>query len=360
MIPMLRTVDEAKRVLEEMEKNGIKKSDGEDGWKVMAMCEVPANCILAEQFLELLDGFSIGSNDLTQMTLGVDRDSEIVNDIFDERNEAVKTMISHAIKVCRKLNKYVGICGQAPSDYPEFAKWLVDEGIESMSLNPDTVLPTTLLVSQRERGLSDKEIERENEEKQKKAEEKAEKEKKRKEKEAKKKEKEDGEGGKTIKGEADKKEKEGKKEEKADNKEKKVKKERKDETEKSDDSYKKKNEKESSEKKTRKESDEKDRKESESAKAKTKEKKDNKAEAKERAKETDESEEKGDEKEGKDKKEEKGDKKEEGEKDEKEKDKRIEAIHKQLDKISEKVGDLSNELHGLTGEKQQQRENPAL
>jgi len=141
-----------------MKINKIERSEGEDGLKVMAMCEVPSNCILAEQFLEILDGFSIGSNDLTQMTLGVDRDSQIVNDIFDERNLAVKIMIAHAIAICLKMKKYIGICGQAPSDYPEFAQWLVEQGIGSMSLNPDTVIPTTLLVYQKENGLSDEDM----------------------------------------------------------------------------------------------------------------------------------------------------------------------------------------------------------
>jgi pyruvate,water dikinase len=111
------------------------------------MCEIPSNVILAEEFLEILDGFSIGSNDLTQLVLGVDRNSEIVSHVFDERNEAIKTLIKQVIKVALRKNKYIGICGQAPSDFPEFAEFLVKEGISSMSLNPDTVLSTTLRIA---------------------------------------------------------------------------------------------------------------------------------------------------------------------------------------------------------------------
>ncbi len=111
------------------------------------MCEIPSNAILAEQFLEYFDGFSIGSNDLTQMTLGLDRDSELVAEMFDERNEAVKNLISMAIQACKRANKYVGICGQGPSDYSDFAKWLIDQGIDSMSLNPDSVLSTWMYLS---------------------------------------------------------------------------------------------------------------------------------------------------------------------------------------------------------------------
>ncbi|MBU0536743.1 MAG: phosphoenolpyruvate synthase, partial [Nanoarchaeota archaeon] len=138
MIPICRTVDEGKKVLKEMEKNGLKK--GKNGLKVNVMCEVPSNVILADQFLEIFDGFSIGSNDLTQFTLACDRDSELVADIYDERNEAVKRLVSSVIKVANEKGKYIGICGQAPSDYPEFAQFIVEAGIHSMSLNPDTVV----------------------------------------------------------------------------------------------------------------------------------------------------------------------------------------------------------------------------
>ena len=125
-----------------MKKNGLEK--GKDGLKVVVMCEIPSNVILAEEFLEIFDGMSIGSNDLTQFILGLDRDSAIVAKVGDERNEAVKEMIKSVIKVCRQKKKYVGICGQAPSDFPEFAEFLMKEGIESMSLNPDTVIKTIL------------------------------------------------------------------------------------------------------------------------------------------------------------------------------------------------------------------------
>jgi pyruvate,water dikinase len=145
MIPFVRTVDEARGVISELEKNGLKR--GENGLRVIMMCEIPANALIAEQFLEHFDGFSIGSNDLTQLTLGIDRDSSIVAGSFDERNPAVQVLLSMAIKACRKANKYVGICGQGPSDHPDFAEWLVEQGIESISLNPDTVVQTWLLLS---------------------------------------------------------------------------------------------------------------------------------------------------------------------------------------------------------------------
>ncbi|MBI4150352.1 phosphoenolpyruvate synthase [Candidatus Woesearchaeota archaeon] len=151
MIPMCRTIDEGKKVLKEMEKNSLKK--GSNGLVVYAMCEVPANIILAEDFMDIFDGFSIGSNDLTQFTLAVDRDSELVADIYDERNEAVKTLIRAVIQVCNRRGKYIGICGQAPSDYPEFAQFLVEAGIHSISLNPDTVIKTTLKIAETERKL---------------------------------------------------------------------------------------------------------------------------------------------------------------------------------------------------------------
>jgi len=140
MVPFVRTVGEAKAVTELLAARGLAR--GKDGLKVLMMCEIPSNALLADQFLEHFDGMSIGSNDLTQLTLGLDRDSAIVSSIFDERDEAVKMLISMAIKACQRAGKYVGICGQGPSDHPDFAEWLVDQGIESMSLNPDSVLET--------------------------------------------------------------------------------------------------------------------------------------------------------------------------------------------------------------------------
>ncbi len=146
MIPFVRTVTEAKRVLELLAENGLKR--GENGLKVIMMCELPTNALLAEDFLEHFDGFSIGSNDLTQLTLGLDRDSALVADKFDERDPAVKALLSMAIKACKKANKYVGICGQGPSDHPDLAKWLMEEGIDSVSLNPDSVLETWLYLAE--------------------------------------------------------------------------------------------------------------------------------------------------------------------------------------------------------------------
>jgi pyruvate, water dikinase len=127
-------------------QNGLVR--GVNQLKVIMMCEVPSNAILAEEFLQHFDGFSIGSNDLTQLTLGLDRDSSIVAHLFDERNDAVKFFLSRAIKTCNRLKKYIGICGQAPSDYPDLAKWLMDEGIGSLSLNPDTVIKTWLYIAE--------------------------------------------------------------------------------------------------------------------------------------------------------------------------------------------------------------------
>eukprot|EP01090_Pellita_catalonica_P015377 TRINITY_DN4160_c0_g1_i4.p1 TRINITY_DN4160_c0_g1~~TRINITY_DN4160_c0_g1_i4.p1 ORF type:complete len:813 (+),score=168.87 TRINITY_DN4160_c0_g1_i4:82-2520(+) len=138
MIPFCRTVNEAKQVLEKMEEFGLKREKG--GLEVMGMCEVPSNAILAEEFLEVLDGFSIGSNDLTQLILGVDRNSEIIAHLFDERNPAVQKTIKNVIDTANRLGKYIGICGQGPSDYPEFAKFLIDSGIQAISLNPDSIL----------------------------------------------------------------------------------------------------------------------------------------------------------------------------------------------------------------------------
>ena len=142
MIPFCRTLDEGKKVIAEMEKNGLKKGDNE--LEIYVMCEIPSNVILADGFSDIFDGFSIGSNDLTQLVLGVDRDSEIVAHVFDERNDAVKMMITQVIKAAHTKGRKVGICGQAPSDYPEFARFLVKSGIDSISLNNDVIIKTTL------------------------------------------------------------------------------------------------------------------------------------------------------------------------------------------------------------------------
>jgi pyruvate,water dikinase len=142
MIPFVRTLGEGRRVLEVLAENNLKQGDG--GLKVIMMCEVPSNALLADEFLDLFDGFSIGSNDLTQLTLGLDRDSGIVANLFDERDPAVKKMLSMAITAARAKGKYIGICGQGPSDHPDLAEWLMQQGIESVSLNPDTVVDTWL------------------------------------------------------------------------------------------------------------------------------------------------------------------------------------------------------------------------
>jgi pyruvate,water dikinase len=142
MVPFVRTLDEAKRVIDLLASHGLRR--GENGLKIVMMCELPSNAVLAERFLEYFDGFSIGSNDMTQLTLGVDRDSGLVAQLFDERDPAVQAMLRMAIQACRKQGKYVGICGQGPSDYPELARWLASEGITSLSLNPDTVVNTWL------------------------------------------------------------------------------------------------------------------------------------------------------------------------------------------------------------------------
>ncbi len=147
MVPFVRTVGEAQTVLQILESHGLKR--GENGLKLIMMCEVPSNAILAEQFLELFDGFSIGSNDLTQLTLALDRDSGLVADLFNEQDEAVKFLLSRAIQTAKNMNKYIGICGQGPSDHPELALWLVQQGIESMSLNPDSVLETWLFLAEK-------------------------------------------------------------------------------------------------------------------------------------------------------------------------------------------------------------------
>jgi pyruvate,water dikinase len=154
MIPFCRTVEEGRRVQAEMEKHGLKR--GVNGLEIYVMCEIPSNVILAEQFADIFDGFSIGSNDLTQLILGVDRDSEIVAPIFDERNPAVKAMIGEVIHICRNRKRKIGICGQAPSDYPDFAQFLVEHGIDSISLNPDTVLKTTVAILEKEEALQKK------------------------------------------------------------------------------------------------------------------------------------------------------------------------------------------------------------
>ena len=151
MIPFCRTVEEGKKVITEIEKNGLKQK--KNGLEVYVMCEIPSNVILADEFSKIFDGFSIGSNDLTQLTLGLDRDSELVSHIFDERNEAVKSLIANVIKKAKKNKRKIGICGQAPSDYPEFAQFLVDCRIDSISLNPDTVIKTTLAILDEEKKL---------------------------------------------------------------------------------------------------------------------------------------------------------------------------------------------------------------
>jgi pyruvate, water dikinase len=146
MIPFVRTVDEARLVIDALAENGLKR--GENGLRVIMMCELPSNALLADQFLEYFDGFSIGSNDLTQLTLGLDRDSSLVAHYFDERNAAVKALLSMAISACKKAGKYIGICGQGPSDHPDLAKWLMDQKIDSISLNPDSVLRTYLFLDE--------------------------------------------------------------------------------------------------------------------------------------------------------------------------------------------------------------------
>ncbi|MDO4897262.1 MAG: phosphoenolpyruvate synthase [Moraxella sp.] len=145
MIPFVRTTDEARQVIELLDKNGLKR--GSNDLEVIMMCELPTNALLADEFLAYFDGFSIGSNDLTQLTLGLDRDSGIVSHLFDERDPAVKKLLGMAIEACRKQGKYIGICGQGPSDHPDLAKWLMEQGISSVSLNPDTVLDTWLFLA---------------------------------------------------------------------------------------------------------------------------------------------------------------------------------------------------------------------
>lgn len=149
MVPFCRTIEEGKKVIKIMREAGLKKEKGH--LKIIVMCEIPSNIILADKFLDIFDGMSIGSNDLTQLTLGIDRDNAQIAYIADERNEAIKKQIAEVIKVCRKKKKYIGICGQAPSDYPEIAEFLVEHKIESMSLNPDTIIKTILLVAKKEK-----------------------------------------------------------------------------------------------------------------------------------------------------------------------------------------------------------------
>jgi pyruvate,water dikinase len=146
MVPFVRTLGEAREVIKLLKANGLER--GRNGLKLVMMCELPSNAILAEEFLDLFDGFSIGSNDLTQLTLGLDRDSGLVAEGFDERDPAVKALLAQAIRACRKQGKYVGICGQGPSDHPDLARWLMDQGIESLSLNPDTVVSTWLSLAE--------------------------------------------------------------------------------------------------------------------------------------------------------------------------------------------------------------------
>ena len=146
MIPFVRTVEEAETVISLLQENDLRR--GVNDLKIIMMCEIPSNALLADKFLRYFDGFSIGSNDLTQLTLGLDRDSGLVADLFDERNDAVKSLLSMAIKACRMQNKYVGICGQGPSDHPDLAFWLMEQGINSVSLNPDTVIETWLYLAE--------------------------------------------------------------------------------------------------------------------------------------------------------------------------------------------------------------------
>jgi pyruvate,water dikinase len=151
MVPFCRTVDEGKKVVQIIRENGVQG-------KIYVMCEIPANVILAEKFLEIFDGFSIGSNDLTQLTLGLDRDNGQLAAIGNEKNEAVKELIEEAIKVCQNNNKYIGICGQGPSDFPDFAQFLVELGIESISLNPDSVIKTKIAIAETEKKLNNKNV----------------------------------------------------------------------------------------------------------------------------------------------------------------------------------------------------------
>jgi len=147
MVPFCRTIKEAKAIKVLIQKSGLLNNDKQS--KLYVMCEIPSNVVLINEFLDIFDGCSIGSNDLTQLVLGIDRDNATIQKIGDERNEAVKEMVAEVIKVCRKRKKYVGICGQGPSDFPKFAEFLVKQGIESISLNSDTVIKTILDISKK-------------------------------------------------------------------------------------------------------------------------------------------------------------------------------------------------------------------
>ena len=151
----VRTLGEGRKVVEVLEKNGLKQGVAHEGGKplkIIMMCEIPSNALMAEEFLDIFDGFSIGSNDLTQLTLGLDRDSSIVTNLFDERDPAVKKLLAMAIKTARAKGKYVGICGQGPSDHSDLSEWLMEQGIESLSLNPDTVVDTWLRLAKKKAG----------------------------------------------------------------------------------------------------------------------------------------------------------------------------------------------------------------
>ena len=150
MIPFVRTTAEARGVIEVMRDFGLQQ--GKHDLKIIMMCELPSNALLADEFLDIFDGFSIGSNDLTQLTLGLDRDSADIAHLFDERDAAVKALLSMAIKAAKSRGKYIGICGQGPSDHPDLAEWLMDQGIESMSLNPDTVVETWMKLAKHKKG----------------------------------------------------------------------------------------------------------------------------------------------------------------------------------------------------------------
>ena len=150
MIPFVRTLDEGRKVVEVLRANGLEQGRG--GLKIIMMCELPSNALLADEFLDIFDGFSIGSNDLTQLTLGLDRDSGLVAELFDERDPAVKKLLSMAIATAKARGKYVGICGQGPSDHPDLAQWLMEQGIDSVSLNPDTVVDTWLALAKSKAG----------------------------------------------------------------------------------------------------------------------------------------------------------------------------------------------------------------
>ena len=147
MIPFVRTLEEGRSVIKLLAEQGLVQ--GDNGLRVIMMCELPSNALLADQFLDIFDGFSIGSNDMTQLTLGLDRDSGLIAHLFDERNPAIKKLLSMAIKTAKEKGKYVGICGQGPSDHEDFAAWLVEQGIDSVSLNPDTVIETWLYLAKK-------------------------------------------------------------------------------------------------------------------------------------------------------------------------------------------------------------------